>query len=434
MAGSTSSVGTFDGCDARSGSPGAGAARLVRRAAVPFSGALIIVLMLAGAYVMGAYVPADAPRVVATWGTHRDGRRADMVEVIRVRPALVRHVRSLGEMDARWSGILRVVVDDSSAKTPTRPIIGRYTAGADRIRFEPRFAFAPGVAYRVQFDGSALEAVARPTGGGGTGLVTHRFRVPAPLSMRSTRVTAVHPAADLLPSNLLRWYVEFSAPMEPGTAHEHVRLLDETGRPVEHAFLRVDEELWDRDRRRLTLFFDPGRVKRGVKTNLEMGRPLMAGHRYRLVIDAAWRDASGGELVSGFDKDFDVGPVDGASPDPARWRLSPPRAGTSYPLRVAFGEPLDHALALRMIRVETHGGRVRGRVELAPGDSVWTFVPAEVWAPGDYILRVDGALEDLAGNSLARVFDADRAPDGQSAEESAREARPRTVAFRVEQR
>jgi hypothetical protein len=242
----------------------------------------------------------------------------------------------------------------------------------------------------------------------------------------------VHPTADRLPSNLLRWYVEFSAPMEPGTAHEHVRLIDEAGRPVEHAFLRVDEELWDRERRRLTLLFDPGRVKRGVKTNLEMGRPLIAGHRYRLVIDAAWRDATGAGLASGFDKEFDVSRFDGASPDPARWRVSAPRAGTSDPLQVGLGEPLDHALALRMVRVETRGRVVEGRVGLAPGDSVWTFIPAQTWDAGEYVLRVDSALEDLAGNSVARVFDADRARGTESAEESARAGQSRTVAFRVE--
>jgi hypothetical protein len=401
---------------------------------VPLSSTLIVVLMLAGAYAMGAYVPADAPRLVATWGTDRNGRRADVVEVIGVTPALVRRIQSLGKMDSRWSGILRVLVDDSSAKIRTQAIIGRYTAGGDRIRFEPRFAFAPGVQYRVEFDRSALEAAAGMTARHSAPLLTHRFGVPLAPSMRSTRVVAVHPSGDRLPSNLLRWYVEFSAPMQPGTAHEHVRLLDETGRPVEHAFLRVEEELWDRERRRLTLFFDPGRVKRGVKTNLEMGRPLVAGHRYRLAIDAAWRDAAGAELASGFDKDFDVGPLDGTSPDPARWRLSAPRVGTSDALRVGLGEPLDHALALRMVHVETGGQRMEGQVNLAPGDSVWTFTPADTWAAGEYILHVDAALEDLAGNSVARVFDADRARGARSAEEWARAGRTRTVAFRVEQR
>ena len=53
------------------------------------------------------------------------------------------------------------------------------------------------------------------------------------------------------------------------------------------AFLALDQELWDPVRRRITLLFDPGRVKRGVRTNLESGAPLVAGRRYRLVIDDA---------------------------------------------------------------------------------------------------------------------------------------------------
>jgi hypothetical protein len=234
-----------------------------------------------------------------------------------------------------------------------------------------------------------------------------------------------------VPANILHWYVEFSAPMEPGSAHEHVRLLDEAGRPVSDAFLRVEEELWDRHRKRLTLLFDPGRVKRGVRANVEMGRPLDAGHRYRLVVDAAWRDAAGAPLASGFDKEFDAGSVDDRSPDPARWRLTAPRAGTREPLHVAFGEPLDHALVQRMVGVEAGGARVEGRAVLVAGDSVWTFLPAAPWGAGVYALRVDAALEDLAGNSVARVFDTDRRRGAPGAEDAARAGTSRTVHFRV---
>jgi hypothetical protein len=309
-------------------------------------------------------------------------------------------------------------------------VIGRYSVLDDRIRFVPRFPFAPGVDYRVDFDARPLE----PLGGGGASDVprlTHRFSVPATRAASTTRITALHPSADRVPSNILRWYVEFSSPMEPGAVHEHVRLLDETGRPVENAFLRVDEELWDAERRRLTLLFDPGRVKRGVRANLEMGAPLVAGHRYRLVIDASWRDARGATLASGFDKAFDVGPFDGTAPDPARWQLTVPRAGSREPVRVAFGEALDHALAGRMVTLESGGRKVEGRVHLADADSGLTFVPASPWKPGDYALRVDVALEDLAGNSVARVFDADRSRRAPAVEEGARAATSRTIAFRV---
>jgi hypothetical protein len=397
----------------------------MRRAAIPLTAAVIVALMLAGAYAMGAYVPAGAPRVVATWGT------ADAVEVVGIRAQVLRGVRARVANDTAWASALRVVVEQASSGPQLPQVIGRYLVLGNRIRFEPRFPFAPGVEYRVELDPQRLEQMAGLGAASAVPRVTHRFSVPAAVAARTTRVVAVQPSVDRVPSNMLRWYVEFSSPMEPGTAHEHVQVLDEAGRPVEDAFLRVGEELWDNDRRRLTLLFDPGRVKRGVRTNLEVGAPLVAGHRYRLVIDAAWRDAAGAALASGFDKEFDVGPSDRTSPDPARWELTVPHAGTRDALRVAFTEALDHALARRMLTVESGGRTLEGRVTLGHSDRAWAFVPEAPWKAGTYSLRIDAALEDLAGNSVARVFDADRQRGAPPAEEGARLGGWRTVEFRV---
>jgi hypothetical protein len=172
-------------------------------------------------------------------------------------------------------------------------------------------------------------------------------------------------------------------------------------------------------------------VKRGVRQHLEMGSPLIAGRRYRLVVDAGWRDARGAALASGFEKEFVAGARDDSSPDPAEWRVTAPHAGTRDPIRVAFGEPLDHALAFRMIGVIHDGSPVDGQVELAAGDSVWRFVPARRWRAGRYQLRVDAALEDLAGNSVARVFDVDRRQGAPGAEESAHAGSTRTVEIHI---
>jgi hypothetical protein len=200
--------------------------------------------------------------------------------------------------------------------------------------------------------------------------------------------------------------------METGNALAHVHLIDEAGREVTGAFLALDQELWDPERRRLTLLFDPGRVKRGVRTNLESGAPLVAGRRYRLVVDDAWKDGEGAPLASGAELAFDVGAADRRSPDPDRWHLTSPTAGSREALRVVFGESLDHALAARMLSVyDARGTRLAGVTSLVGNDSMWTFVPERPWADGEHTLRVDSALEDIAGNSVAQVFDADRSAD-----------------------
>jgi hypothetical protein len=188
--------------------------------------------------------------------------------------------------------------------------------------------------------------------------------------------------------------------------------MDESGREVQGAFLALDQELWDPARRRLTLLFDPGRVKRGIRTNVESGAPLVAGRRYRLVIDDDWVDGNGAPLASGFEHAFEVGQADRHSPDPNAWRLTSPSAGTRTPLSVSFGEPLDHALAARMLTVlDAAWTAVPGSIALAEGDSAWSFTPAQPWVRGDYRLRVGGALEDVAGNNIVRVFDVDRRVD-----------------------
>jgi Bacterial Ig-like domain len=404
----------------------------VRRAGLVVAVLMILATMLVGAYAMEAYVPASAARIVPTWGPGPDGSPSDGIELIGLRAAVLRGVRTRGPSDMEWASAMRVVVDDGSGGSRPPEVIGRYSVLRDRVRFQPRFPFAAGVTYRVEVEPRRLDALAGVASTGSEpAWLTQRFSLPAAQIDRTTRVLAVHPGIDHVPSNMLRFYIEFSSPMEPGSAHEHVHLLDETGRPVEGAFLRVDQELWDAQRRRLTLLFDPGRVKRGVRTNLEMGAPLIEGHRYRLVIDPAWPDARGATLASGYDKEFDVSPADRESPNPAQWRVSAPAAESREPLRLSFGEPLDHALVARMLSVEGEGRPVSGKATISSGDSAWTFTPASAWHAGTYSVRVDAALEDLAGNNVARLFDADRARGAPPAAGTERSGARRSVEFRV---
>jgi len=358
-------------------------------------------------------------------------RSPQIVEVRGLGRGAARRVQRLAPNDPTWSRVVAVYVErgiTDSASTPA--VIGRYVVSGDRIRFEPRFPFAAGVSYRVEVDTAALD---RGPASGGTRAapMTHRFALPAVTHERTTRITGVYPSVARVPSNLLRWYIEASAPMERGDALQHVHLLDEAGREVPGAFLALDQELWDPDGRRLTLLFDPGRVKRGVRTNVESGAPLVAGRRYRLVIDDGWTDGTGAQLASGFEHAFEAVEADRRSPDPGRWRLTVPRASTRAPLQVSFGEPLDHALARGMLAVlDPDGERVTGSVALAEGDSTWTFAPTLPWLAGDYSLRVGGALEDLAGNNVVRVFDVDRRVDSAGVDRDVAGA-IRTVRVRV---
>jgi hypothetical protein len=357
---------------------------------------------------------------------------AEAVEARGLDPAAAAALAGVAPGDPGWRAALAVravpagTPDSVAASLP--PVAGRYRVDGDAIRFEPSFELAGPLVLAVRLDPAALARLAgRPAPAASTPTV-RRFTLPAPPApARTTEVVAVHPSADVVPENQLRWYVELSAPMREGAALEHVRLLDARGREVPGAFLVTDEELWDASGRRITLLFDPGRVKRGIRTNVEMGPPLRAGERYTLRIDVGWRDARGAALRAPFEHRFRAGPADRAAPDPARWRVRAPARGGREALVVAFDEPLDHALAEGLLAVVDAAGRpVPGRAHATGGDREWRFEPAVPWSGGAYAVRVSPEIEDPAGNSIARVFDRDVAAGG-----AAGAVRGATISFRA---
>ena len=225
----------------------------------------------------------------------------------------------------------------------------------------------------------------------------------------STVVTGIHPTATTIPLNTLRVYVRFSAPMSEGFAAAAVRLRDvASGTVLEHSFLPTEPELWDPNRRRLTLLLDPGRIKRGLVPHADEGYPLTPGRSVELVVDRGFKDAAGRALLTDAVREYQVGQAARGRLDPSRWVLQGPRVGTTEPLRVRADRPLDHALAQRCLTVVDDAGRaLPGRGLLETGDRDWSFTPDTAWTTAPHALLVDPRLEDVAGNSVRRVFDRD---------------------------
>ena len=310
-----------------------------------------------------------------------------------------------GSLDRdEWTAFLRVTVrqpDGGDGDVPA--VIGDYARGPDdTVRFTPMFPFDEGREYTVTVDASALSE-----GTIDANPVVEVVSIPKVMLEPTAMVTRVFPSGDSVPANQLKLYIEFSAPMSDVDGLEYIHLVDAGGGVVDAPFLPLGEEFWDHDYRRYTVFFDPGRVKQGIRPNEELGRPLKTGGAYTLVVDPSWPDAEGTPLRAEFRKTFTVGAPDETPLDVETWRVRVPRAGTTSRLVVSFPEPLDHGLLTRGLGVEGENGSVAGAVEVANWETRWSFTPAEPWQPGEYSLVALSILEDLAGNRIGVPFEID---------------------------
>ena len=181
-----------------------------------------------------------------------------------------------------WRKLLQVSVEPEDVRSAIGlpAISGEYLLDERCVYFKPQFPFQPGVRYRATFTPPGQKPISSV------------FQIPLVKREPTTVVSQIYPSADVLPENLLKFYLYFSAPMSGGHIYEQIHLTNEKGDAVELPFLEIDEELWNADMTRLTLFLDPGRIKRGVKPLEEIGPALEEGKRYTLTIAREWLDGS----------------------------------------------------------------------------------------------------------------------------------------------
>jgi hypothetical protein len=290
-----------------------------------------------------------------------------------------------------WVSVFAVYASERDVQ----PMLGTYEVAGHVLIFHPRFPLTAGAHYHAVFQGAGTR-------------LERSFDGPPIATNPLTRVDRVYPSTDILPSNALRLYIYFSAPMSRGEAWPHIHLIDtDTNRAVDIPFLELDQELWDQNNQRLTVLFDPGRIKRGLVPTSTIGPSVVEGKRYKLVIDREWHDARGVSLIEGFEKPFRGGPSDRVFPDPAKWHITAPKAGSTDPLVITFPKPMDYVLLRRMIGVFDARGEISGKIAVERNETEWRFTPNESWKRGSYRITADNTLEDISGNHLDRPFDVD---------------------------
>jgi hypothetical protein len=342
----------------------------------------------------------------SVWSSQIDAQGVAQIELHLDRlPALARRsVTTWPANDPRWSKLIKLQVG-ATPDAKRVGMLGETQVPGELVVFVPRFPLRPALTYCASIDTSLFSGDEQVAWRQVQPLVLERT---ASKSVQPTRVTAVYPSADVLPENLLRFYVHFSGPMRRGSVYDHVQLLNESGAAVDLPFLEIAEELWSADGKRITLLFDPGRIKRGLKPREEHGPILEEGHRYTLAIDAQWCDAAGRPLAEKFTKQFSVTAPDSQQPATERWTIAAPAANTQDPLTVHFDEPLDEAMLQRVLTVVDSANQpVPGAIKVTAHETSWTFHPTANWNSGQYSLKIDTVLEDVAGNSLRRPFELD---------------------------
>lgn len=219
-------------------------------------------------------------------------------------------------------------------------------------------------------------------------------------------IDRVYPSADLLPENLLRFYVYFSQPMEREKIWDHIALLDGDGDVVPGAFIENRFDLWSPDDTRLTVLFDPGRVKTGLVAHDTMGRALEPGKAYTLQVRPTAKTRAGCAMTEGFEKPFHAVAADFDAPDLSAWQITAPAAGTRDPLTLHVNGAMDHiSLAYRIRVADQNGVKLKGALRLGENEASWIFTPKTPWGTEAHQIEVNTTLEDIAGNRLTGLFD-----------------------------
>jgi hypothetical protein len=338
----------------------------------------------------------------------------------RLMSGLDKHTLAGGQLQL----LLRVSVARTGAPSDDNlpDVAGRYQIVKEGLRFTPHFPFERGLSYRANFD-------PRPLGLPEVSeVLALEFSLPKLPTTLPTKVQHIFPSDDCLPENLLRFYVGFSNSMQRGRAESEIALLGPDGQPASDVLYRAPIELWDRKMRYLTILLDPGRLKRGVGPNCELGPPLKAGQEYELAVGAGMLDLDGRRLTQPAYKRFRVTEAVRESISVEQWKVVPPVSRIRDPLMLLFPRALDWALLTHTITVTSGDGQsIDGRVVIDQRERRWSFTPSSSWEPGPYQVFIASGLEDVCGNSVLAAFDRPLRSGGDLSYEVA----TRSIAFHV---
>ena len=272
-----------------------------------------------------------------------------------------------------------------------RGILGKTVVTEDGLSFYPWVPFQREVEYTIDWNGE-----------------TKNFSIPREEKYKVLKVIAVHPSSETIPSNTLKWYIQFSRRVNPTNIYNHIRLVDASGNEVERAILHLSPPLLSEDGKTLTLWMEPGRQKRDLGPNERLGEVMQPNQSYILKVAATLKDDNGLNLKTGIQHHFKTTVPDRISPNAEQWNIKLPSRNSKGALKIFFGENLDYGSLHESFAIfTTNGEELMGSFEYQ--DSRIDFYPATTWKAGTYKLKFSKRIEDVSGNNLERLFDRDTA-------------------------
>ncbi|MEO0341690.1 MAG: hypothetical protein AAF242_21085, partial [Bacteroidota bacterium] len=225
--------------------------------------------------------------------------------------------------------------DTSRSHLNLPPIFGKLNLKNDTLIFIPFIALQANYPYQVRQGDQTI----------------HTFTTPKLVNHTLPQLVSYTPFIDTIPANLLKVYLHFSMPMQEGKSAEYVNVVQKQGDTLHGIFLDLQPELWNEDYTRLTLWVDPGRLKRALASNDLKGKPLMAGSEIIIKIAQSWENQQGSPLESDYLISYHIIEEDRRSPNTKQITYSAPGAGTKETFLLQMHEAFDAALLQRMVSI-----------------------------------------------------------------------------------
>ena len=299
-----------------------------------------------------------------------------------------------------WDAQYKVIIEGDNDQ---QPVLGTFEKSKDGyMRFIPTFPYTPGQTYEIIENGKDY-------------LKFTPKEVERPIDPNAGfKVLNFYPEVDTVPENLLKMYITFSKSIDATqNIFDHLVVYDSDTKEVQNIFLQLENELWNRDRTEVTLWLDPGRIKKDLIPNQERGNPLIKRRTYEIALVSNLKDVEGNRVFP-HKKEFTVWERDEEKPRLENWTIEPPAKGTQESLGMRFHESLDAKLFLETVTVyNTDQQIIKGSFLMGKNAKSALFIPQQKWVTGKYTMKVESRLEDLAGNNLNRLFDVDLQNRGQ---------------------